>query len=387
MAQKEERMSGQREYFPAIDGLRAISVIIVFLFHCDLRFMDLGWCGVQFFFVISGFLITDILINQLKNTDSFVRFFTKRILRITPISVFVLLVCSVFFFIQNNHIPNNWVFYLFNVQKFLWVFNTSLIDLNGWLGHTWTLAIEEQFYLLWPFIIYWVPRNKIGLFCLLTIFVTFIYRIICSVFLHNTLAASVLLLSQTDSLALGGILAFLKNKDDGYNLKKLALHYSIIVGFLSLFLVILSLSFRYNVSIAEAYHLLRSPDKYLVDGFTSQLFFFVALISFGIIDLIIRWPKAIITKLLSMRVLVHIGLISYGLYIYHWPVLIIVKHFTQNALVVTIVAGIITYLIALTSYNTIEAYFRRHKTFIVTSTAVWVRKCKGHLSSLPFKKA
>jgi len=372
-------------YYPGVDGLRAVSFFLVFLFHCDLRFMDIGWAGVIVFFVISGFLITDILIKQDRQNSYFVKFFVKRLLRITPISVLTLLGCSIVILIQKNHLPNNWIFYLFNVQNILWVVNQSLSDLNGLLAHTWTLAIEEQFYLLWPFVIFFIPKDKIGWVCLATILLTLLYRLIATVFLNNPLATSVLLLSQTDSLALGALLAFIKNSDSKLNLLKTTLRWSIHIGVLGLVSIIIFLSWHYNLSFFAAYNILRTPNMYLINGFTSQIYLFVALIAWGVIDLIITVPKGSVAKILSGKFLVHIGLISYGLYIYHWPILVALKRFVPNPLFVTLLGGLITYLIAFISYYTIEKFFRSNKTLIVNRVILW--KTAMSKTRLPKDKA
>lgn len=348
------------KYFPAIDGLRAISFIIVFLFHCDIRLMDIGWSGVIVFFVISGFLITDILMNQ-SRSNYFTIFFTKRLLRITPIAVLVLVGCSIVFYVVNHKIPNNWMFYLFNIQNFLWVFNTTLADLNGYLAHTWTLAIEEQFYLVWPFIIFFFPPKKIGWVCLGIILSVFLYRALATMVFNNPLATSIMLISQADSLSLGCLLAFLRKEHSDSRAVKIGISLSIPVGAIGLLSVIFYLSQYYDIPFESAYSLLRSSDKYLINGFTSQIYFFIALIAFGTIHLIITKPQSLLSRILGSRIFVHLGLISYGLYIYHWPILVFIKHFTSDSLLISIIGGVATYLVSMLSYVTIERFFRSNK--------------------------
>jgi peptidoglycan/LPS O-acetylase OafA/YrhL len=363
-------------YFKAIDGLRAISFIIVFLYHCDLQFMRIGWAGVIVFFVISGFLITNILLNQPKKEGYFIKFFTKRVIRIAPASIIVLCVCSFVFYVNHNKIPNDWIYYLFNIQNFLWLFSKTTLDLNGYLGHTWTLAIEEQFYLLWPFIIFYMPRKKIGWLCLSVVIASLVYRGVASQIFHNTLAVTVMLISHADSLALGCLLAYIINEHSESKTVNLLLKFSLPAGFLGIILILLYLSITYGISLKDSYYLLNDPNKYLINGFTSQIFFFVALFSLGLVHSIITNPASFISKLLESKILVHFGLISYGMYIYHWPILVFIKQQTSDVSTIVFAGWVATYGVSLFSYHTVEKFFRLNKQLILNKVTLLLTMCR-----------
>ena len=147
------------QYVPALDGLRGIAVSLVVIYHCHTklgdgllsRFAEYGWAGVNLFFVLSGFLITGIIIEGREDEHFFRNFYARRALRIWPVYVLLLLLNYVLMpclFGTPQHAwritsTAPWLYYAFFVQ------NLFAIALPGPIGPTWSLAIEEQFYLVW----------------------------------------------------------------------------------------------------------------------------------------------------------------------------------------------------------------------------------------------
>jgi len=147
-------------YRADIDGLRAIAVILVILFHADLTWIEGGYTGVDVFFVISGYLITGSINKEmLSEAFSFKSFYLRRIRRIIPVLVFMMLVVTipacVFLFANDLEAYSRTVlhtmlstnnFHLWSNGENYFVENTELIPLI----HTWSLSVEEQFYIIWP---------------------------------------------------------------------------------------------------------------------------------------------------------------------------------------------------------------------------------------------
>ena len=169
---------GRRTYFPGLDGLRGIAVLLVVAVHFFPQFKmsnwaeswlakipENGWTGVDLFFVLSGFLITGILIDASDKPHRFRNFYMRRVLRIFPLYLGVLVVVLWLIpdvtglelppIIRTNQA---WLwFHLSNVKMVLendYIFNTGWVN----LAHLWTLAVEEHFYLVWPAAIFFVPR-------------------------------------------------------------------------------------------------------------------------------------------------------------------------------------------------------------------------------------
>ena len=180
------------KYRPDIDGLRAIAILSVICFHAFPNILKGGFVGVDIFFVISGFLISSIIFNNLnKNTFSFLDFYSRRIKRIFPALIIVILSCLAY----------GWLVLLSNEYKQLgkhaaagatFVSNIITRHESGYfdaaaelkpLLHLWSLGIEEQFYLFYPFLLYLISRirflnNNLFKLILLLLCASFIWNII-----------------------------------------------------------------------------------------------------------------------------------------------------------------------------------------------------------------
>ena len=222
-----------RTRFPALDGVRAFAVTMVFLNHFGggahggrvLRAVNeirgRGWVGVDLFFVLSGFLITGILFDTRQDSRFFTRFFARRSVRIFPIFYLVVAVllaltpifhyvwrpAQLFFLVYLGNIPANWDFSLYDVMSA----NHPMARVT--IGHFWSLCVEEQFYLVWPAVV-WLVRDRVKLLwtacgiCLLTFgsrawIVTHVSQYRAEQLIFRALPFRI------DTLLIGGIMALL----------------------------------------------------------------------------------------------------------------------------------------------------------------------------------
>ncbi|MEG0759408.1 MAG: acyltransferase, partial [Raoultibacter sp.] len=168
------------KYRPDIDGLRAVAVLSVVVFHAFPDFIQGGFIGVDVFFVISGFLISTIIFENLeKDTFSFSEFYARRIKRIFPALLFVIVASYVFGWFTlfaeeykqlGKHIAAGAGF----ISNFVLWNESGYFDISAEykpLLHLWSLGIEEQFYIIWPFVLWLAWKKK---FNLLTISITFL---------------------------------------------------------------------------------------------------------------------------------------------------------------------------------------------------------------------
>src|SRR5215470_1615655 len=204
-----------------LDALRALAVLAVLVAHLSPRsstvfkiakLIDLGGLGVRLFFVISGFLITGILLesksyaerNRLPVTYAFRQLYVRRILRIFPLFYLVLSVAALLDILPVRETFAWHATYLTNFYIFF----------NGWNGsinHLWTLAVEEQFYLVWPWIILLVDRRNLVTAIVVTIGIGPVFRLVCGLWTGNE-ATPILPFSCLDTLGLGALLAVWKNR-------------------------------------------------------------------------------------------------------------------------------------------------------------------------------
>jgi peptidoglycan/LPS O-acetylase OafA/YrhL len=168
-------------YIPALDGIRGIAILAVILHHCRfllnpsypfqrvlVKSLELGWSGVVLFFVLSGFLITGILLDSRTSPNYFSTFYARRFLRIFPLYYGYLTLTFVGLRIFHSAVGgldplahiNPW-WYLTYVQNF----RPNTVIMDPFLGHLWSLAVEEQFYLVWPLLVLLVRPGALSWIC------------------------------------------------------------------------------------------------------------------------------------------------------------------------------------------------------------------------------
>jgi peptidoglycan/LPS O-acetylase OafA/YrhL len=322
------------KYRPDIDGLRAIAVLAVVFFHSFPDWFKSGFIGVDIFFVISGFLISRIILEGLdKNNFSFITFYVRRINRIFPSLLLVLFACFLL----------GWFVLLSDEYKQLgkhiaagagFIANFVFIDENSYFGnaaetkpllHLWSLGIEEQFYIFWPLFLYLLYKLRLNL--LLITFVIFFISFLLNISIINTDNIAAFYLPQTRfwELLAGSLIAYVSlnnskisqkinlspklkfNEDSKY--KKLLLNPKKLRNILSIF----GLGF-----ILISFFIINS-DKYYPG-------WWALLPITGTVLIISSGAQAWLNKeVLSNRVLVWFGLISFPLYLWHWPLLVFTK--------------------------------------------------------------
>jgi peptidoglycan/LPS O-acetylase OafA/YrhL len=160
-------------YIKQLDFIRAMAVILVIVSHWIPRhtytFIELGTLGVDIFFVLSGFLITTIILikkdeieentNSLSKRKAIWNFIVRRALRIFPIYYFLLIILYIGYDLLPNPIPQDWPYYCFYLQNIRFYIMNQVA--GGKVAHLWSLAVEEQFYFFWPWLLYYVNKKYV----------------------------------------------------------------------------------------------------------------------------------------------------------------------------------------------------------------------------------
>ena len=293
------------KYIPAIDGLRAIAALSVILFHAFPNLIPGGYIGVDIFFVISGYLITNIIVAQVSSgIFSFKDFYARRIRRIFPALIIVLVsVYALGWFVMmadefkqlGKHIGAgagfiaNWAYWL----------ESGYFDESHELKpllNLWSLGVEEQFYIFWPCIILFLLKFKRNLRGALFLLVGISFLINIFLIKDHQSATFYLPFSRFWELGLGGILALEKDAINKWNINSLGIF---VIGAVA---ICVPLFFLSSQSLFPGWAAL-TP----VLG-TALILSSIHRGGFG-------------NSLLSNKVLVYLGLISYPLYLWHWPVL------------------------------------------------------------------
>jgi peptidoglycan/LPS O-acetylase OafA/YrhL len=335
------------EYRKEIDGLRAIAVISVILYHAGFSVFKGGFIGVDVFFVISGFLITT-LINKsiIQNNFFFTNFLIKRARRLLPALFFVLFCC----------IPLSWLLLSINELKnfsesLSWVsvyisnfyfwrsggYFESAFELKP-LIHTWSLSVEEQFYILFPILLVFLYRfSKKNIFlCYSTFFL--ISLIIAQYASHYYPKPNYFLMpSRAWEFIAGSLLTVNSN----ISFKKIySKIYSNIISFVGLALLLISIFFFNKlIPYPSVYTLIPVLGTVLVLEFSK--------------------PYTIVYKILCSPILVHIGLISYSAYLWHQPLMAFLKYIIHPLELIHILfLLVLLYFLSYFTYLYIESPFR-----------------------------
>jgi len=354
-------------YRPDIHGLRAVAVLSVLLFHANLGCPG-GFVGVDIFFVISGFLIFSLIRDELNSgTFSLIVFWERRIRRILPAlaaMVLAVYVAGWFLFLPEDFaklgkatmaqatLASNFFFY----QQ--WLGGTGYfapaLDPKPLL-HTWSLAVEEQFYLLFPPIIMlaarW-PRRPLAETLLIIAIGSFVLSIYGS--FHYPAATFYLLPARAWELLLGALLVLMRGSVNTHRWMAEA------AGWLGFLLI--------GVSIFLYDSYTRFPGRAAMPP----------CLGTALIILSSETKLSRVGQILSWKPVVFIGLISYSLYLWHWPLLVFSKYpaNTQNWEIRTLMLAASVVLAAL-SWKFIELPFRKRRVFPKRSQILWF----GGLSS------
>lgn len=215
-----------RRHFPELDGLRGLAILMVLLFHYAtllpsfvLPVFGQGWAGVQLFFVLSGFLITGILLDSKGQEHYFRNFYARRTLRIFPLYYGVLSVLLIALLVFRLGFPQVWAHkhlapLLWSYQPWLWTYTANIQmaihnKVMFLVGHFWTLCVEEQFYLVWPLVVFAFSRKTVLRICVALIAGALVIRLTLTGLGAGGGTNFVLTPCQMDSLAAGALVATL----------------------------------------------------------------------------------------------------------------------------------------------------------------------------------
>jgi peptidoglycan/LPS O-acetylase OafA/YrhL len=344
-------------YRPEVDGLRAVAVLAVVLYHADLGFVTGGFVGVDVFFVISGYLITSLIIKDVEREKfSIVAFWEKRARRILPAStvmVIVTLLIGWIFLLPSDLIGlrNSAIAHTLFFANFYFWRNTDYFAGPAEekpLLHTWSLAVEEQFYFAIPFLILLVILlfRKHRLLCLYSLFIVgFIVSLFASVILVRSQpnSAFYLLTSRAWELLCGSLVSLLPVPRNVI-FRSFAVYAGLLAIIVPCFLFTKETSFpglnAIYPCIGASLIIWTSKD---IPGFQT-----------------IKNKKPLLVNLLASRPFVFIGLISYSLYLWHWPVFAFTRYWSLSdlSLGLRICLVIFSFFLAVLSWRFIETPFR-----------------------------
>jgi peptidoglycan/LPS O-acetylase OafA/YrhL len=355
-------VNANRSYYPALDGLRGLAILLVVFYHNFgfIRQSFFGWLGVDLFFVLSGFLITGILFRSLGEKNYLRNFYMRRLLRIFPlyyVSLFIFLV--IFPMIRN--LPADMSYYTSN-QAWLWTYFQNWLYIfkptnsSDILHHLWSLAVEEQFYILWPLVIVLLKKPRTILFFIVSLLVLVIsFRLGLWIFkIENLAYYNLYTFSRIDGLCIGSIVAILTHMNFDFIRK----HTTWIV----LSFALINFAFYFS----NRFYDFSFPYIALV-GYSTFAMMFGLLVYEAV-----RGETKIINIIFGFKPLRFFGKISYAFYIFHWPVFILCNgylleyagRFTGKfgaQVSISLLATVVSILISWLSFRYFESHFLKLK--------------------------
>jgi peptidoglycan/LPS O-acetylase OafA/YrhL len=334
------------QYRSDIDGLRGVSVIAVVLFHAGAAPFFGGFVGVDVFFVISGFLITSLITEEIaQGRFSLLVFYERRIRRIFPALFAVLAFCSIAAFFL--YLPKEFrKFAASLVATALFVSNIHFSREQGYfdappdtkpLLHSWSLAIEEQFYIVFPLVLiltcWWAGRRWVGV-----IFALFILSLITSIWLtaSDPNLAFYSAPARAWELMLGALLASGVLPEIKSRVREVA---------------------ALGGAMLIAWAVFRFSSNTLFPGATAL----VPCLGAALLIYAGQNGSSVVARALSWRPLVFVGLISYSLYLWHWPMLVFARYWNIEKLSAPQITAVIaaSFVVAALSWTFVEQPFRR----------------------------
>lgn len=363
--------------YPILDVIRGIAIILVLFYHaaffaCEINavcsvndksevnllwiFYNLsyfGTTGVDLFFVLSGFLITGILIDTRNHKKRYKIFYIRRALRIIPLYYLVIFLVAVYFaFISTLNQFDIKIFlqHMFYLQNMSPVFIQDYKFFNV-LRHTWSLAVEEQFYLIWPVIFYFSYKKShlhAIYMCLGLIVICWLSRYIV-IDMGNYKLATTLTIMRLDGLVVGALAALIVSHYKDRLNPKLVLYITGYIGAI-FFIVFFISAVNYN-----------SRTFLIEHGYTLSSFMYGGIILY----LMLKKPRQSYKFSLHSKFLILTGKFSYGIYILHYPLMWVIFEklynleyfYAGNMLIILLFGTLFSYFLAYISYNFYEKKF------------------------------
>lgn len=339
--------SEKHTYRPDIDGLRAIAVLAVIAFHASAAILPGGFVGVDVFFVISGYLITGLVSNAINNNSfSFADFYTRRIKRIFP--AYIVVATVTLGYSSYLLIPNDYIFFTTSLAASWGFIANVFFSMLSWgyfgqrteefpLLHTWSLSVEEQFYFVFPILLILLNRY-LKKYIVHALLILGIALVVFSEIKASELKSYFLLTTRAHELIIGALTFFVSERFTIKDRNTASLLATLGMGTMlaSLFLINRGTPFP---------------------GFNSLY----PCLGTAVVIYACQ-TENIVSPVLKNRVMVYVGLISYSLYLWHWPIFTFLRYRKIHiTLPIGILAVAVSFLLAHLTWKFVETPIRLNR--------------------------
>ena len=331
-------------YYPSIQIFRGILFLLILAFHCGIPYANLGWGG-------GRSLLCYQCIFSCWQTLDVSKQFKHRIVRLYPPYIAVLIVAALYALLMKA-IPYDLVIHLLFAQNYQWMITGYSSVIQPITAHTWTLSIEVWSGLIWLLLLHSLTKQyfKFAMYGMLVIGI--LYRILTIGFGANVWIVSLCPLAHFDAFACGSLLA-IDVRENKLN-KKIGL--LSIIGIAGIVSCIGMIAINNNISFSQGYLLLSTSKNYLNNFFTGNIYIFISLLATGILGLLFLKDKKSTKDLIEIeKWLIKLGNYSYILYLFHWPILVVLKKLVSSWKI-TFPAVLATSIVIAFTFNKIPSH-------------------------------
>jgi peptidoglycan/LPS O-acetylase OafA/YrhL len=321
----------------AVEGLRFLLFLGIFVFHCVSGWLPIGWGGVEAFLVIGAYFLTRKQLKQ-EQTIKVGESFLHRIKRLYPAYMAVILLFVGAQLVYTGKFNSVFFWFLFSAQNFRCLFPDASYSLGCFFGHFWYIGLDVWLFLIWIIILRLTPKKNLRIAFIISLCVGLLWRTLFIIFRpDNASIAYMIPIGQLDCWALGGLVA-INVHDKGHSNK--IMWAELLVGAVGIIAITIYNASLHQCDISEAYQLYHSAAGYLRNPITGNILFFIALLSAGVLRYCINSTKK--HPILSVAPLVALGGMTYELYCFHYPIRFVADYFIENDFLMVIVALIAT---------------------------------------------
>lgn len=263
-----------------------------------------------------------------------------RIKRLYPAYVLVILGAALFYLLWKSKIPYDVPVFLLSAQNFFWVIFGWDTPLCSILGHTWYITLDVYLFIIWVFTLKIIPKSKWLLISYIGVLFSILWRVVCNLVFDDRTVSYTIPFGQMDSYCIGSILAMnmIKGKT---NARYSA--YDIAVGILGILVMFWFAGYSNDLNIIESYQFFGDSSNYTGHPFLVNIYLFMGLLSAGILRACLNSRNH---RVLSSKWLVTLGNWSYELYLFHYPIVWILRRIADNNFILIAAALPLTILTA-----------------------------------------
>ena len=322
----------------SIEGLRVVLFLCIFLFHAWGKLFPLGWAGINFFLVITAYFFTRKMLRQPQSEVQVKAALRKRALRLYPSYLTVVLAMTALYIAAKHQLPGDFFSYFLFAQNFQLEFVADTIQVPG-AAHFWYLTLDFYLVMIWLIVFKLVPRKYLKLSFIALLIFSVVYRSVCAYYAQSITLSYIMPWGMMDAFAAGGLLAFISVEDK----KDITPWIALAFGIIGIVICVYTTAERFDVNVLYALMNYRVATGYADSPITIQIHLAMVLLAFFVVWVCVCNRRRY--GVLSNARFAKWGGVSYELYVFHYPILLMLKQATSNHILIIAIGLIATFAV------------------------------------------